>query len=42
MKVARLGEYFNIKTIVHGPGDVSPVGPVAPAHIDLTVGNFGV
>lgn len=26
MKIARLGEWFNIKTAFHGPGDVSPVG----------------
>ncbi|MDP4223355.1 MAG: enolase C-terminal domain-like protein, partial [Bacteroidota bacterium] len=33
MKVARLGEWFNIKTAWHGPGDVSPVGHAANAHI---------
>jgi mannonate dehydratase len=42
MKVARLGEYFNIKTAFHGPGDVSPVGHAAHAHVDLTVWNFGI
>ncbi len=42
MKVARLGEWFNIRTAWHGPGDVSPVGHSAHAHIDLTVWNFGI
>ena len=42
MKVARLGEWFNIKTAWHGPGDVSPVGHSANAHIDLAVWNFGI
>lgn len=42
MKIARLGEWFNIKTAFHGPGDVSPVGHAAQAHIDLNVWNFGI
>ncbi|MGX5856417.1 enolase C-terminal domain-like protein [Dyadobacter jiangsuensis] len=42
MKVARLGEWFNVKTAWHGPGDVSPVGHSAHAHIDLAVWNFGI
>ena len=42
MKVARLGEWFNIKTAFHGPGDVSPVGHSAHAHVDLAVWNFGI
>jgi mannonate dehydratase len=42
MKIARLGEYFNIRTAFHGPGDVSPVGHSAHAHIDLAVWNFGI
>jgi len=42
MKVARLGEWFNVKTAWHGPGDVSPVGHAANAHIDLNVWNFGI
>jgi mannonate dehydratase len=42
MKVARLGEWFNILTAWHGPGDVSPVGHAANAHIDLAVWNFGI
>ncbi len=42
MKVARLGEWFNVRTAWHGPGDTSPVGHAANAHIDLAVWNFGV
>ena len=42
MKIAKLGEYFNIRTAFHGPGDVSPVGHAAHAHIDLNVWNFGI
>ena len=42
MKVARLGEFFNVRTGWHGPGDVSPVGHAAHCHIDLAVWNFGV
>jgi mannonate dehydratase len=42
MKVARLGEWYNIRTAWHGPGDVSPVGHAANAHIDLAVWNFGI
>ena len=42
MKVARLGEAFNIRTAWHGPGDVSPVGHAANGHIDLAVWNFGI
>lgn len=42
MKVARLAEWFNIRTAWHGPGDVSPVGHAANAHIDFAVWNFGI
>lgn len=42
MKVARLGEWFGIRTAWHGPGDVSPVGHAAHAHIDLAIWNFGI
>jgi mannonate dehydratase len=42
MKIARLGEWFNVKTAWHGPGDVSPVGHAAQAHIDLAIWNFGI
>lgn len=42
MKVARLGEWYNVKTAWHGPGDTSPIGHAANAHIDLAVWNFGI
>ncbi|HTJ12397.1 MAG TPA: enolase C-terminal domain-like protein [Dinghuibacter sp.] len=42
LKIARLGEFFNIKSGWHGPGDVSPVGHAAHCHIDLAIWNFGV
>lgn len=42
MKVARLGEWFNVRTAWHGPGDVSPVGHAANCHMDLAVWNFGI
>jgi len=42
MKVARLGEWFNVRTAWHGPGDVSPIGHAANAHIDLATWNFGI
>lgn len=42
MKVARLGEWFNVRTAWHGPGDVSPVGHAANGHLDLAVWNFGI
>ncbi|MFC1692362.1 enolase C-terminal domain-like protein [Candidatus Latescibacterota bacterium] len=42
MKLARLCEWFNVRTAWHGPGNVSPVGHAANAHIDLAVWNFGI
>lgn len=42
MKIARLGEWFNVNTAWHGPGDVSPVGHAANCHMDLAVWNFGI
>ncbi len=42
MKVARLGEFFNVKSGWHGPGDVSPVGHAAQCHVDLSIWNFGI
>lgn len=42
MKVARLAEWFNVRTAWHGPGDVSPVGHAAHAHIDMTIWNMGI
>jgi len=42
MKVARLGEWFGIRTAWHGPGDTSPVGHAANCHIDMAIWNFGI
>lgn len=42
MKVARLGEWFNIRTAWHGPADTSPVGYQANNHIDIAIYNFGI
>lgn len=41
-KLATLCEAFNVRTAWHGPGDVSPIGHAANAHLDLTIPNFGV
>lgn len=42
MKIARLAEWFNVRTAWHGPSNVSPVGHAVNAHIDLAVWNFGI
>ena len=42
MKVARLAEWFHVRTAWHGPPNVSPVGHAVNAHIDLAVRNFGI
>ncbi|MEX2566981.1 MAG: enolase C-terminal domain-like protein [Cyclobacteriaceae bacterium] len=42
MKVARLGEIFNVRTNWHGAGDTSPVGLAAQCHADLAIWNFGL
>jgi mannonate dehydratase len=41
-KLAALAEWFNVRTAWHGPGDVSPVGHAANAHLDLACSNFGI
>ncbi len=41
-KIATLGEWFNVRSAWHGPGDVSPVGHAANAHLDLAIWNFGI
>ncbi len=41
-KIAALGEWFDVRTAWHGPGDVSPVGHAANAHLDLAISNFGI
>jgi mannonate dehydratase len=42
LKVARLAEWFNVRTAWHGPSNTSPVGHAANAHIDLAIWNFGI
>jgi mannonate dehydratase len=42
LKIARLAEFFNVKSAWHGPGDVSPVGHAAQCHLDLAIWNFGI
>lgn len=42
MKIARLCEWFNIKTAWHGPPDTSPIGMAVQAHMDLAIWNFGI
>jgi len=42
LKVARLGEWFNVLTAWHGPPDTSPIGHACNAHISLSVWNFGI
>jgi mannonate dehydratase len=42
LKVARLAEWFNVRTAWHGPGNTSPVGHAGNAHIDLAIWNFGI
>jgi mannonate dehydratase len=41
-KIAALCEWFNVRSAWHGPGDVSPVGHAANAHLDLAIPNFGI
>ncbi len=41
-KLATLGEWFNVRTAWHAPGDLSPVGHAANAHLDLASPNFGI
>ena len=42
MKVARLAEWFNVRTAWHCPGNTSPIGHVGNAHMDLAIWNFGI
>ncbi len=41
-KLAALGEWFNVRSAWHGPGDVSPVGHACNVHLDLAIHNFGI
>lgn len=42
MKVARLAEWYNVRTVWHGPSNVSPVGHAVQGHVDLAIWNFGI
>ena len=41
-KIAAFGEMFGVRTAWHGPGDVSPIGHMANATLDIVCPNFGV
>src|SRR5580698_4143154 len=41
-KIAAFGEIYNVRTAWHGPGDVSPIGHAAMAHLDISITNFGI
>jgi mannonate dehydratase len=41
-KIAILAEQYGVKTAWHGPGDVSPVGHMANATLDIVSYNFGI
>jgi mannonate dehydratase len=41
-KIAILAENYGVKTAWHGPGDVSPVGHMANATLDIVSYNFGI
>jgi len=41
-KLAVLAEQFAVRSAWHGPSDVSPVGHLCNAHLDLVIPNFGI
>lgn len=41
-KLAAIGEPHGVKTAFHGPGDVSPIGAAASAHVGMAIPNFGI
>ena len=41
-KLMALSETFGVRSALHGPGDISPVGVAANLHIDLSIPNFGI
>jgi len=41
-KLTALCEWFAVRTAWHAPGDLSPVGHAANAHMDLASPNFGI
>ncbi|MBV8812548.1 MAG: starvation-sensing protein RspA [Acidobacteriaceae bacterium] len=42
LKIANLGEAFQVRTAWHGPGDVSPIGHCANVTLDIVCPNFGI
>jgi len=42
LKLAHVCESFGVRTALHGPRDVSPVGMAANVHIDVACHNFGI
>lgn len=41
-KIAALGEFFNVRSAWHGPGDLSPIGHAANVHMSINIRNFGI
>lgn len=41
-KLQIFAEEFGVKTVWHGPGDMSPVGHAANIHLDIASHNFGI
>ncbi len=41
-KIAAMAETFGVRTAWHGPGDVSPIGHMANATLDVVCYNFGI
>ncbi len=41
-KVAILGEWFNVRTVWHGPYDHTPIGQAAQIHLDMATSNFAI
>ncbi len=41
-KLAAIGEPYEVRTAYHGPGDVSPIGAAASAHVGMAIPNFGI
>jgi mannonate dehydratase len=41
-KIAAFCGFYGVRTAWHGPGDTSPVGHAAQAHLDLSTWNFGI
>lgn len=41
-RILALAELYGVRSGLHGPSDVSPVGMAANIHLDLAIPNFGV